>query len=570
MTLTRTHPDGSPVEASDDLRWAQHQLKAAQRRVEQRPNDPKAIRELKAALTEVSYVMSPWLRPGKGEPREDDSRSPRGNAARYVKDPTPGPWKSWNKRMSRHGRAIKFIETYVRAPKGKGHGQPMKLAGFQKEQLEQDLAEGVDASATSFPRGNGKSTFGAAFGVWGTFDDDDTGSPQVPVVATTVGQAIRSCYGVGAAMVAASPELRDRAVIYTGIATPRIYVPFNGGEMFPISNALDGLQGLDPTIALCDEIGFQPMEVWEALLLAGGKRERSLTMGFGTPGLTRTNALWRLREMVTEGGPRPGFNYREYAADPGCRIDDRAQWRKANPALRAGFLRVSALETALGLAQGGVEAAFRIFRLGQWVEGYESWLGNDGRYVWDSGEDRTYQLVPAAPTWVGIDAARTRDTTAVVAGQWRTDDEKKLHAKARIWVPTKDEPTDMREVMAHVRSLHDRFKLQAVAYDPKFMDWPAAQLLAEGIPMVEIPQSVERMTPIIGDLYTFIRERNLTHERDALYAQQVMNAVAKLNERGFTLSKGKSRGHIDAAVATGLMLSQARIPMKKSYPAAVY
>ena len=38
-----------------------------------------------------------------------------------------------------------------------------------------------------------------------------------------------------------------------------------------------------------------------------------------------------------------------------------------------------ALETDLRLMP---EARFRIFRLGQWVEGYELWLGQDGRAVW--------------------------------------------------------------------------------------------------------------------------------------------------------------------------------------------
>ncbi len=50
-----------------------------------------------------------------------------GNAAKRVLDTTPGPWKQWPK-MSRHARAIRFIQTYCAAPKGKGFGQPLVLA----------------------------------------------------------------------------------------------------------------------------------------------------------------------------------------------------------------------------------------------------------------------------------------------------------------------------------------------------------------------------------------------------------------------------------------------------------
>jgi hypothetical protein len=46
----------------------------------------------------------------------------RGNASRQIRDRTPGPWKSW-RRMSRHGRAIKFIQSYLRPAQGIGHGQ---------------------------------------------------------------------------------------------------------------------------------------------------------------------------------------------------------------------------------------------------------------------------------------------------------------------------------------------------------------------------------------------------------------------------------------------------------------
>jgi phage terminase large subunit-like protein len=50
----------------------------------------------------------------------------------------------------------------------------------------------VQSAAESFPRGNGKSTFSAAIATWAGFDDDLTGAPSVPIVATTVGQAKRS------------------------------------------------------------------------------------------------------------------------------------------------------------------------------------------------------------------------------------------------------------------------------------------------------------------------------------------------------------------------------------------
>lgn len=473
------------------------------------------------------------------------------NARHVVADTSAGPWKSWKIR-SRHGRAIKFIETYCRPPKGRGHGQPLKLATFQKEWLEESLADGVDASVLETPRGNGKSTFGGAIGAWAAFDDDETGAPQVPIVATTIGQAIRSCYGVAVSMVKNAPELERRALIYTGVATPRVVVPFNEGELFPIANDPDGLQGLDYSFALFDEIGFQPMESWDSLRLASGKRERSLVAGVGTPGLDRENALFHLRKLVHEGVKLPGFVFREFAAPEGCTLDDRAAWRTANPALKAGFLRESALETDLGITP---EAHFRIFRLGQWVEGTDAWLGADGRALWE-GLVNPWDFVEGAPTWLGVDVGLKHDSTAVVAVQFRDDD--RLHAICRIWQPTEEEPVDTTDVMQHIRELADRYAVEAVSFDPRFFDVPAKYLADEGILMIEVPQSLERMTSAIGGLYELIRSRRLTHDGDEAFATQVLNGVARFNDRGFTLAKGKSRGKIDAAIALALAVDRAQ------------
>lgn len=436
-------------------------------------------------------------------------------------------------------------------PKGAGHGQPLKLAKWQKEWLEESLADGIDASVLQTPRGNGKSSLGGALGVWATYDDDDTGAPQVPIIATTIGQAIRSCYGVAVSMVMAEPELLRRALIYTGIATPRVTVPFNGGELFPMSNDTSGLQGLDYSLAIVDEIGFQPVEAWDSLRLGSGKRARSLVAGLGTPGLDRENALHHVRSLVREGAVLPGFVFREYSAPEDCALDDRAAWRIANPALKAGFLRESAIETDLGITP---EGHFRTFRLGQWIEGVDSWLGASGAAIWE-GLTNPYELDPEAPTWIGVDVAIKRDTTAVVVMQRRPDG--RFHASCRIWVPTDERPVDMTDVMQFLRDLAERYNVEAVSYDPRFFDVPAKMLSDEGLAMFEIPQSLERMTTAVGSLYEAIMGGLVTHDDDDPFTTHILNAVPRYSERGFTLVKSKSRGKIDAAIALALAYDQA-------------
>jgi phage terminase large subunit-like protein len=397
------------------------------------------------------------------------------------------------------------------------------------------------------PRGNGKSSLGGALATWALYDDDATGAPQVPIVATTITQAIRSCYGVALSMIRNEPELLGRSLIYTGISQPRVVVPYDDGEMFPISNDPDGLLGLDPSLAIVDEMGFQSIESWDHLRLASGKRQRSLTLGLGTPGLDRENAMYHLRSIVAEGGPQRGVVYHEHAAAPDCAIADRRAWRIANPALRSGFLRASALETDLAITP---ETHFRIFRLGQWYEGgVDSWLGDDARTRWEALTS-PWDFTDGAPTWVGVDVGIKHDSSAVVALQEREDG--RYHAIARVWAPQPDRPVDVTDVMQYLRELCQRYAVAAISFDPRFFDVPAKYLHDEGLPMIEVPQSPERMTKAIGGLYEAIMHDQVTHDGDAVFSTHVLNAVPRYNERGFTLAKSKSRGHIDAVIALAL------------------
>lgn len=475
------------------------------------------------------------------------------------------PWKSarWRK-MSRHGRAIAFQEKYCRSPKGHGFGKPLKLGRFQKEFLEEALAEGIEAAINTMGRGNGKSTGGGGLGTWAVFDDDDTGAPQVPIVATTVGQAIKSCYGVAAAMVDMEPELKSRAQVFTGVATPRIYVPFNRGELFPISNDVDGLQGLDPSIAIIDEIGFQPIASYAALKLAGGKRDRSLLLGLGTKGTNADNALEHLRRQVKKLGGLPGLVYREYSTPATYALNDRAGWRLANPALVEGFLRESAIASDLSLPEG----LFRIFRLNQTIEGADSWLGTNAAAVWD-GLLHHVAPIPGARTWVGIDVALKRDSTAVVFVQRRPDCGK-LHAWCRIWTPKPDVPVDVGAVMAYLRRMHQLFDVATMEYDPRFFDVPANMLRIERLPMHEATQSVELMTRAVGATYSAILNAEIHHSDDYEFRSHVLGAKPRYtgNGTGFTLEKLRSRNQIDGAIGLCLATNAAvrEVPKRPRKP----
>lgn len=471
------------------------------------------------------------------------------NRAKRAKVTTPGPWTRW--RGSRAGRAIRFIQTYCRAPRGLGSGKPLHLLPWEKEWLEEFLADGINAGGLSIPRGNGKSTLGAALAVWAGFNEDDYGSPQVPIIAVTMQQAIRSVYSQSVSMVSREPELADRSISFTGIGSSRLYIPRTEGLIFPVSAEPDGLQGLDVyPLAVADEWGFLSLESWTSLLMAR-KRPGARVLGMGTPGLDSDNPLAHIRKLVREGAELAAFAFREFGGEPGASIFDRDNWRRANPSMEAGFPGEDFL---LNAAQMSPEAHFRIFHLGEHeVSGVDCWLGSDGRAVWNRLRD-PFDFVKGGATWVGIDVGLKRDSTAVVAVQYREDG--RLHAKSRVWLPSEG-TVDLTDVMGHLRWLCREYQVGAISYDPRLFELPAQMLHDEGLPMVEFPQSPERMTPVISSLYEVIQSGGLSHDGDEVLTTHVLNAVPRLNDRGFTLAKGKSRGHIDACISLALAVDRA-------------
>jgi len=123
--------------------------------------------------------------------------------------------------------------------------------------------------------------------------------------------------------------------------------------------------------------------------------------------------------------------------------------------------------------------------------------------------------------------------------------------------------------MGYIRELDRRYDLIEVAFDPRLFELPAQQLADEGIPMVELPQTLERMTPAFGNLYEAIKRSEISHDGDPVYAQQILNGIVRSNERGFTLAKRKSRGKIDAAYALAMVFDRASVKQKVRSPLVV-
>jgi phage terminase large subunit-like protein len=452
------------------------------------------------------------------------------------------------RRLPKRGgsRAVAFVERYVRTPKGTGARRRLQLRPWQKAIVHGLLDEPRPRQGlVSIPRGNGKSTLAAAIGLYGLLADGVEGA-QVCCVASDERQA-RIVFNTARRMVELDSDLAERVQVFKD----HLYVPQTDSALFALPADPAGLQGWDPSLCVVDELHVVNADCYEAMLLAAGKRDRSLLLAISTPAADSDSVMWSLVEKGRAGGD-PAFRYFEFAAPAGCSIYDEAAWATANPALD-DFLHRDALRATLTTAR---ETSFRRFRLGQWTQINEAWLPPG---AWAACADPGREIPDGADVVLGFDGSYNGDTTAIVAATVEPQPHLELIG---LW----DRPEGAREwavpvldVEQAIRDACRRWQVRTIACD--VFRWARTfQILdGEGLPVEEYPQTPSRMTPATTRFYEAVVMRTLTHSGDPRMARHVDNCTVREDNRGVRLAKEHrySKRRIDAAVAAVMAFDRA-------------
>jgi phage terminase large subunit-like protein len=178
----------------------------------------------------------------------------------------------------------------------------------------------------------------------------------------------------------------------------------------------------------------------------------------------------------------------------------------------------------------------------------DSWLV-DHPAAWAQCQG-TWELAGDEAVVLAVDMSLKHDSTAVLECTLLADG--RTAVMARIWNPG-DGKVDHLEVFGYIKAraaeLGDR--LAGLVYDPRYFELAARQLEEDDeteIMVIEFDQWVI-MAQAVGETFEQIIKGRIVHDGDPDLARHVRSAVRKQQERGFTLSKNKSRWKIDAAVA---------------------
>jgi len=447
---------------------------------------------------------------------------------------------------------IEFAEAHFQVLKGFKAGLPLQFTDWQKwlmrgllERNDMTMRLRYRRALVGLPRKNGKSLMMSALGVYSMIAGEAGG--EIYAVANDRQQA-RIIFNEAKQQIQNSPLLNSEAKIYRDA----IEMPRFGSVFRVLSSEVKGLAGLNPSVSLIDEIwGQSNSDLLDQMQLGSGNRIEPISISITTAGYdldSPAGQMYQYGKQVAAGEVADesfGFYWWEAPAD--CDLKDRKARLIANPNLAEGLLSHEDFDAAVKQSS---ETSVRRWRLNQWVRSQESWLPEG---AWAQCVAPEIQLDPDLPVWVGIDMALKRDTIGICIAQPQGE---RCVVRAKIWNPEID-GIDIAGVEAYLREIHNTYEVREFVYDPAFFERSAEALSDEGMNLVTFPQSASRMIPACGNAYEMIVSKKVAHDGSPTFTDQVLSAAQRMSDKGWTLSKGKSRRKIDSCIAMVMALDRA-------------
>lgn len=340
-------------------------------------------------------------------------------------------------------------------------------------------------------------------------------------------------------------------------------------------------QGID--LCIYDEMAqAKSRALYDALKTSQGSQIDPLMVVISTQAPSDTHLLSELIDYglkIRRGEIKDdAFTVHLYAAKEGCRLDDEAEWYRANPSL-GDFRDLDDFREKVkqALNMPSLEASIRNLYLNQRVQAKAPLFTPT---VWKLGDEAIAEALfrdGNHPVFGGLDLSATTDLSALV---WAVeDDEGNVHLKPRVWTPQDTlferaandrapypawvKAGDMIAVPGSVleydfiaedmaRDASTMPSLGRIAYDP----WRIAILkqsfdrLGLTLPITEMGQGFKAISPAMDIFERLALQGKLRHGGHPVLRWCISNAVViKSPEGNRKLDKSKAFGRIDVAQA---------------------
>lgn len=432
------------------------------------------------------------------------------------------------------------------------------------------------------PRKNGKSLIGGGIGNYMFVADGEFGA-EVYSGATTEKQAWE-VFRPAKLMVERTPDLREHFGVDVNASN---MVRMEDGSRFEPVIGKPG-DGSSPSCAIVDEYHeHQDSTLYDTMETGMGSREQPIMLVITTAGSSiggPCHQLVRDAERMLEGAiDRPDLWAMLYTIDQGDDWTSVDSLIKANPnygvSISGDFLEARQRDA---MQSASKQATFRTKHLNEWVGAKNAWL-NMLRWK-ESPPRKTLQELEGRPCYIGLDLASKIDIAGNLLVFPPTEDDPLWHVHGRYYLPearvieeldsntsryrefdamglltlTDGEVIEFEVIKEDLREFAGRFDVRQVAFDPWQATQLAQEMMAEGLTMVEVRQTVQNISEPMKELEALVLQKKLAHGACPVLTWMASNVVAKLDHKdNIYPNKERPENKIDGVVALIMALSRA-------------
>jgi phage terminase large subunit-like protein len=329
----------------------------------------------------------------------------------------------------------------------------------------------------------------------------------------------------------------------------------SGARLDVVAATRDGSRGRSINgLLYIDEVREISEEGYRAAMPVTRAHANATVLLTSNAGDAFSTVLNQLRERALDNPPK-SFGFYEYSAPQYCKLDDRAAWAQANPAL--GYtITEAAIEEAI--ATSPIENT-RTETLCQWIDSLSSpWPHN----ILQETSDSELQIPPGGYTVFGFDVSPSRRNASLVAGQILPSGKIGVGI-LQTWESAVS--VDDLKIAAEIKAWADQYRPRQICYDKYTTQSIADKLSNAGCVVQDI--SGQQFYQACGDLLDGLVNHRVVHNGQANLMQQMNNCAAKVNDSAWRIVKRKSAGDVSAPIALAMVVSML---MKPQQVAAIY
>lgn len=432
------------------------------------------------------------------------------------------------------------------------------------------------------PRKNAKSTLSSGIALYLLAADEEEGA-EIYSAATTRDQA-RIVWSDAKRMAERSLGLQHRFGVEASAHS--VFVEHSASKFAPLSRDQGGNHdGYSVHGAIVDELhGHKTRDIWDVLETATGAREQPLILAITTAGFNRAGICYEQRAYTLKllNGAANDDEYFGvvYTIDDDDDWTDPAVWAKANPNWGVSVDPDDiARKARKAMEMSSAQNNFLTKHLNRWVNADTAWMD---MIAWDRCGDAELTLddFRGRPVWLGLDLASKIDiaSLAIIARNGDQYDvlvrhylpeeaaEGENNSQYSGWsrdgriTTTPGNITDQAAIEDDIRQMAADLDVQLVAYDPWQSTYLATRLMEEGLPMVELRQTVQNMNEPMKQLEALAVSGKLRHSGCPVLSWMVSNVVGHLDAKDNIYPRKEfPQNKIDGVIALLMALGRAML-----------